>query len=195
MKDFISIFTDHISDSIKAKEALLKDDTLQTTIITAAQKILSSIQSGGALYLCGNGGSAADAQHIAAELSGRYKLERPAINAEALHVNTSALTAVANDYHFEQVYARLLQAKANKGDVLIAISTSGNSANIIKAVEMGRSLGIYCIALTGSSDSELSKIADLSIQVPSFVTPIIQECHITIGHILCDYIESTIYQC
>lgn len=193
MKDIQAIFKSHVSSSIEAKQELLNDTGLLAILETAAKQICHSIKNGGALHLCGNGGSASDAQHIAAELSGRYKIERPAINAEALHVNGSALTAIANDYGYEHAFARLLSAKANKGDVFIAISTSGNSSNVIAAIKTAKELGVFTIGMTGHSDSSVSEIADITIQAPSTDTPIIQECHITLGHILCDYIENDIF--
>ncbi len=193
MKDFSSFYSDHITKSIQTKRLLLDDDAIKNQIEKVATLIAEGMQSGAALHLCGNGGSAADAQHIAAELSGRYKLERHGLNAEALHVNTSALTAIANDYGFDDVYARLLQAKANKGDILIAISTSGNSENIIRAIHMAKSQEVKSIAFTGIADSKASKLANLTIKVPSDETPIIQESHIMIGHMICDWIETSLF--
>ena len=193
MKDFSSFYSDHITKSIETKRLLLADDVIKKQIQKVATMIADSMKNGSALHLCGNGGSAADAQHIAAELSGRYKLERHGLNAEALHVNTSALTAIANDFGFDEVYARLLQAKSNKGDVLIAISTSGNSENIIRAIDMAKSQGVKSVAFTGIADSKASNLADITIQIPSSDTPIIQESHIMIGHMICDWIESSLF--
>ena len=144
--------------------------------------------------LCGNGGSAADAQHIAAELSGRFYLDRPPLDAEALHVNSSYLTAVANDYSFDVIYSRMLEAKGKKGDALIAISTSGNSKNIIQAVKKAKELGVITIGFTGEHGGELKNLCDYCIQVPSNDTPRIQECHILFGHILCEIIEGELFQ-
>ncbi|MGE5383532.1 MAG: SIS domain-containing protein, partial [Omnitrophica WOR_2 bacterium] len=148
---------------------------------------------GNRVYFCGNGGSAADAQHLAAEFSGRFYYDRPPLDAEALHVNTSYLTAVGNDYSFNEVYARLIKGKGIKGDVLVAISTSGNSANILRAIDEARIIGMTIIGLTGSTGGNMKHACDLLINVPSSDTPRIQESHITIGHIICEIVESSIF--
>ena len=145
------------------------------------------------VLLCGNGGSAADAQHIACELSGRFLKERAPLSAEALHVNTSFLTAVANDYDFDTVYERGLEAFGKQGDVLIAISTSGNSPNILKVIKKAQSMGIHRIGLTGATGGKMLDGCDVIIKVPSKETPRIQEAHITIGHILCELVESALF--
>ena len=145
------------------------------------------------MHLCGNGGSAADAQHIAAELSGRFYYDRPPLNAEALHVNTSYLTAVANDYSYNLVYSRMIQAAAKKNDILIGISTSGNSENILNAFATAREIGVTTIALTGESGGKMGQSCDILINVPSRCTPRIQESHIMIGHIICEIIETTLF--
>ena len=142
----------------------------------------------------GNGGSAADAQHIAAEFSGRFYIDREPLFSEALHVNTSYLTAVANDYSFDEVYARMVRAMGKKNDILIGLSTSGNSPNIIKACETANSLGMRTIAFTGESGGKLKEIANYLINVPSKDTPRIQESHIMIGHIICEIVEKTLYK-
>ena len=135
----------------------------------------------------------ADAQHLAAEFSGRFYYDRPPLDAEALHVNTSYLTAVGNDYSFDEIYSRLVKAKGNKGDILVALSTSGNSPNIIKAIETAKINGLITIGLTGETGGAMAGICDLMIRVPSMDTPRIQESHITIGHIICELVEATIF--
>ena len=182
-----------IKDSIKVKEDILTDIDFVNRIEKAAQLCIISLQNGAKIHLCGNGGSAADAQHIAAELSGRFYYDRKPLNAEALHVNTSYLTAVANDYSFDEIYSRMLKASANKGDVLIAISTSGNSANIIKAIETAKNKEMIVVGMTGESGGKMFDMCDVLLNVPSTCTPRIQESHIMIGHIICEIIESTIF--
>ncbi len=155
--------------------------------------IVAALRAGGRIHFCGNGGSAADAQHLAAELSGRFYYDRPPLNAEALHCNGSYLTAVANDYSYDEVYARLLRGTARRGDVLVGISTSGNSANILRAFEAARELGVQTIALTGESGGRMQSLADMLLNVPSNDTPRIQECHILIGHIICELVEREMF--
>ena len=163
-------------------------------IVDAAQLILNVYKSGGKVFLIGNGGSAADAQHIAAEFIGRFKLERMGLPAIALTTNTSTLTALANDYGYDRVFSRQLEALANNKDVLIAITTGGTSPNILKAVEMAHSKGVTVIGLTGATGGKLKDMADLTIMVPSDNTARIQEAHITIGHIICHLVEEGIAQ-
>ncbi len=182
-----------IKDSIKVKENILTDNNFLERIEKSAQICINSLQNGGKIHLCGNGGSASDAQHIAAELSGRFYYDRKPLNAEALHVNTSYLTAVANDYSFDAIYSRMIEASANKGDVLIAISTSGNSANIINAIEAAKSKNMFVIGMTGESGGKMFDKCDVLLNVPSSCTPRIQESHIMIGHIICEIIETTIF--
>ncbi|MFO8068287.1 MAG: SIS domain-containing protein, partial [Bacteroidales bacterium] len=145
------------------------------------------------LLLCGNGGSAADAQHLAAEFSGRYYLDRPALNAEALHVNSSFLTAASNDFGFEKAYARMIDAIGENGDVLIAISTSGNSLNILEAINEAKERQIFVIGLTGKTGGKMKNMCDIMINVPSEDTPRIQEAHILIGHIICEMVEKELF--
>lgn len=166
---------------------------LSDIIVDAAQIILSAYKAGKKVLLIGNGGSAADAQHIAAELVGRFKLERAALPAIALTTNASTLTALANDYGYEAVFSRQLEALANDKDVLIAITTGGTSPNILKAVETAQSKGVYVIGLTGGSGGKLKDMADLTIVVPSDNTARIQEAHITIGHIICHLVEKGLF--
>jgi D-sedoheptulose 7-phosphate isomerase len=160
-----------------------------TAVSSAIDIICSSLTTGGQLLIAGNGGSAADAQHIAAELTGRFLRERQPLRALALHVNTSALTAVGNDYGYEHVFARELAAHARRGDVLLAISTSGNSANILRAIEAARQCQVIVIGLTGESGGQMRAACDLCLCVPSKSTPRIQEMHITIGHTICELVE------
>ncbi|MCK5464889.1 MAG: D-sedoheptulose 7-phosphate isomerase, partial [Bacteroidales bacterium] len=155
--------------------------------------IIDRYKNAGKVLFCGNGGSAADAQHMAAELSGRYYYDRPPLFAEALHVNTSFLTAVANDYSFEEVYARLVKAMGNKGDILIGLSTSGNSKNVINAMNQARILGMVTAGFTGIGGGEMKDYCDILLDVPSNDTPRIQECHISIGHSICELVERGIF--
>ena len=163
--------------------------TLASAVSSAVDLIYSSMAAGGQLLVAGNGGSAADAQHIAAELTGRFFLERRPFRALALHVNTSALTAIGNDYGYEHVFARELQAHARPGDVLLAISTSGNSANILRAIEAARDCKVSVIGLTGETGGKMRGVCDLCVCVPTKSTPRMQEMHITIGHAICELLE------
>ncbi len=182
-----------IKDSIDVKQLILNDKELVKRINEAAMMCVESLKNGGKIHFCGNGGSAADAQHLAAELSGRFYYDRPPLNAEALHVNTSYLTAVANDYSYDMIFARMLQASAKRGDVLIGISTSGNSANILKSFEVAKEIGVKTIAMTGETGGKMADCCDILINVPSKCTPRIQESHIMIGHIICEIIEATMF--
>ena len=184
---------DLIRRSIEVKRKILKDRTLILTISTVANEIAKAFKNDNKILLCGNGGSAADAQHIAAELSGRFYIDRKPLFAEALHVNTSYLTAVANDYSYDEVFSRLVEAKGRKGDVLIAISTSGNSNNVVNAVKVANSIGMVTVGLTGASGGKLREICKYLINVPSDDTPRIQEAHILIGHIICEIIEKELF--
>jgi len=163
--------------------------TLAAAVSSAVDLIYNSVASGGQLLIAGNGGSAADAQHIAAELTGRFLRERRPIRAMALHANTSALTAIGNDYGYEHVFARELTAHARPGDVLLAITTSGNSANVLRAIEAARQCKVTVIGLTGESGGAMRAACDLCLRVPSKSTPRIQEMHITIGHTICELLE------
>jgi D-sedoheptulose 7-phosphate isomerase len=182
-----------LKSSISVKNNILENDALIKVIEESAAEITEAFLRGNRVYFCGNGGSAADAQHLAAEFSGRFYYDRPPLDAEALHVNTSYLTAVGNDYSFNEVYARLIKGKGIKGDVLVAISTSGNSANILRAIDEARIIGMTIIGLTGSTGGNMKHACDLLINVPSSDTPRIQESHITIGHIICEIVESSIF--
>ena len=187
------LFQSKVKESIGVKEALISDTAFRDAFARMAESCLSALQSGGKILFCGNGGSAADAQHLAAELSGRFYKDRPPLYSEALHVNTSYLTAVANDYSYDEIYSRLVEAKGNSEDVLIAISTSGNSENIIRAVEKAKSKGMTTIGWTGNKASRLQSSSDICLSVPSTDTPRIQECHILIGHILCEHLENQLF--
>ena len=180
-----------LEDSAKIRTMMAQ--TLSVIIAEAAQIILNVYNAGGKVFLIGNGGSAADAQHIAAEFIGRFKLERMGLPAIALTTNTSTVTALANDYGYDRVFSRQLEALANDKDVLIAITTSGTSPNILKAVEMAHSKGVIVIGLTGATGGKLKDMADLSIMVPSDNTARIQEAHITIGHIICHLVEEGLF--
>lgn len=182
-----------IQESINVKESIVANKDLINRIKSAAQSCVESLQEGGKVHFCGNGGSAADAQHLAAELSGRFYYDRKPLNAEALHVNTSYLTAVANDYSFNMIYSRMIEASAKQGDVLVAISTSGNSENIVKAIETAKQKKMLVVGMTGETGGKMATLCDILINVPSSCTPRIQEAHIMIGHIICELIESTIF--
>ena len=188
---------DHIKDiidqSVAVKEQLRKDEKTLATIRDVAHACINAFNNKNKVLFCGNGGSAADAQHLSAELSGRFYRDREPLYAEALHVNTSYLTAVANDYCYDEIFSRLVQAKGKKGDILIALSTSGNSANVINAIETAHQLGMVSVGLTGSSGGKMKGLCDHLIRVPSDNVARIQESHIMIGHILCEIIESTLF--
>lgn len=182
-----------IKESIGVKELILSDEKLISNIEKAAQIIVDCYRNEGKVLFCGNGGSAADAQHLAAELSGRFYYDRPALEAEALHVNTSYLTAVGNDYSFDQIYSRILSASGKTGDVLVGISTSGNSKNVLEAQKVAKQKGMKVISLTGESGGEMKNSTDCLINVPSKLTPRIQESHILIGHIICQIVEEELF--
>lgn len=181
-----------ITESIAVKTEILADVALQGQIWRAAQSMITTLRKGGKILLCGNGGSASDAQHIAAELTGRFQMNRQPFAAEALHVNGSYLTAASNDYGFEHAYARMVEAMGRGGDVLIAISTSGQSENILRAAQTAQDGGLYVISLTGNGGGKLANLADIDLCVPSKVTARIQEAHILIGHVLCELVEQAL---
>lgn len=178
-----------IKASISAKQNLLADDLLLETIEKIVSVITTAFKNGNRVYFCGNGGSAADAQHLAAEFSGRFYKDRKALPAEALHCNSSYVTAVANDYGYEFIYSRIVDGIGNAGDVLIGISTSGNSKNIIKAFETAKEKNITTVGFTGNSGGIMKELSNFLIKIPSTDTPRIQECHILIGHIICELVE------
>lgn len=182
-----------VRNSIYVKELIYSDNKLIEKINEITSEIINCFQNESKVLFCGNGGSAADAQHLAAEFSGRFYFDRRPLYSEALHVNSSYLTAVANDYSYDEVYARMIQAMGNEGDVLIGISTSGNSPNIIKACQIAKLKGMITIGFTGAFGGELKNICDYLINVPSKDTPRIQESHIMIGHIICELVEEKIF--
>jgi len=187
------IVIQNIGDSASLKRKLLEDNHIIETVCQVADAIVNCFKNDGKVLFCGNGGSAADSQHLAAELSGRYYYDRPPLSAEALHVNTSYLTAVANDYSYDEVYARLTKAMGKKGDVLIGLSTSGNSANVVNAIKQARESGMKTVGFTGKSGGAMKDVCDYLIPIPSTDTPRIQECHILIGHIICEIVEKTLF--
>lgn len=191
MKSFIQ---QRIAESVATKNKLLCSEPLLQTIEQVGAAILQSLKAGNKILFCGNGGSAADAQHLAAEFSGRFYLNRKALPAEALHCNTSYLTAVANDYSFDVIYSRMIQGIGNAGDVLIGLSTSGNSKNIIAAFKAAKEAGIVTVAFTGDTGGAMKDLCDYLINVPSANTPRIQEAHIMVGHIICEWVEQAYFK-
>ena len=189
----MSLFIQRIGDAIALKTQLLEDEVLLATLEAVARLWVRTYEADGKLLFCGNGGSAADAQHLAAELSGRFYLERRPLYAEALHVNTSYLTAVGNDYGYAESYARLTHAAGRPGDLLIAISTSGNSKNILRAAQAAREIGMVVVGLTGAGGGALAAHCDYLLAVPSKDTPRIQEAHMLLGHTLCEYTEAALF--
>jgi D-sedoheptulose 7-phosphate isomerase len=181
--------TSIIQASIDVKKNLLADEVLIAKIQTVSEKVAEVFKSGGRVYFCGNGGSAADAQHLAAEFTGRFYHDREPLPAEALHCNTSFLTAVANDYSYDQIYERAIKAQGRKGDVLFGISTSGNSKNIILAQIEAQKRGMTVISFTGATGGKMKDSCDYLFNIPSTDTPRIQESHILIGHIICQLVE------
>jgi D-sedoheptulose 7-phosphate isomerase len=182
-----------ITESITVKQHLLQDEVLLQKINNCVSLITTAFKAGNKVLFCGNGGSAADAQHLAAEFSGRFYKDRKALPSEALHCNTSYLTAVANDYSYDVIYSRLLEGIGNKGDVIVGISTSGNSKNIINAFDVAKQNGIITIAFTGNTGGKMKDGCDVLINVPSTNTPRIQESHILIGHIICELVEENLF--
>lgn len=190
MKDKIAAI---IKASIDTKQKVLEDELLLQTINNCVHKIVTAFKNGNKVLFCGNGGSAADAQHLAAEFSGRFYTDRKALPAEALHCNTSYLTAVGNDYSFDVIYSRLIDGIGQHGDVLIGLSTSGNSKNIIKAFEIAKEKGMITIGFTGMTGGQLKTVSDYLINIPSTDTPRIQESHIMAGHIICQLVEEKLF--
>ncbi len=182
-----------IQQSVSVKQKMLSDNGILDTIGEIAETCSQSLCDGHKIMFCGNGGSAADAQHLAAELSGRFYFDRKPLAAEALTVNTSFLTAVSNDYSFEEVFARLVEGSGQAGDVLVGLSTSGNSENVIRAFQAAHRKGIITVGLTGESGGNLADLSDFIIRVPSSDTPRIQESHILIGHIICELVERNLF--
>ncbi len=179
--------------NLRVKEQLLENAEFIERLNLVAQKMVDSFKNGGRLWLCGNGGSAADAQHLAAEFSGRYYINRPPLPAEALHVNTSYLTAVANDFNYQQIFSRYIEAQGQKNDVLIGLSTSGKSKNVIEAMKTAQKKGVTTIAFLGEFTADFESCSDIILSVPSNDTPRIQETHILLGHIICELVERTMF--
>ncbi len=189
----MSIIKEIITRSIEVKQKIAEDEHLLLQIQVAVEVVTAAFKKGNKVLFCGNGGSAADAQHLAAEFSGRFYKDRKALPSEALHCNTSYLTAVANDYSYDAVYSRIIEGTGNAGDVLIGLSTSGNSANIVKAFESARNKKMVTIGFTGATGGTLKAWSDVLLNVPSTDTPRIQESHILIGHIVCQLVEENIF--
>ena len=184
---------DLINESIRNFSNISNDEHMISLIEQISDIIISALDNENKLLLCGNGGSAADAQHIAAELSGRFEMDRKALNAQALHVNSSYLTAVANDYGFEDVYSRMIEASAKSGDVLIALSTSGNSINVINAIKKANQMQMVTIGFSGNDGGNMKDLCKYNLIIPSDNTARIQEAHILVGHIICKLIEQKIF--
>lgn len=184
---------DRIQTAIDIKKRLLDDANIISVAEDVTKAITESYKTGNKTLWCGNGGSAADAQHLAAELSGRYYFDREPLSSEALHVNTSYLTAVANDYSYDVVYSRLIKAIGKKGDVLVGISTSGGSKNVILALEEAKNIGMITVGFTGEKPSKMDFLCDYIIKIPSNDTPRIQECHMLLGHSICEGVEQNLF--
>ena len=189
----INFIKSKIEESVKLKTSLLSNTAILNAINNIVDDIVNCYKNNGKVLWCGNGGSAADAQHLAAELSGRFYYDRPPLFSEALHVNTSYTTAVANDYSYDIIYSRLVEAMGKKGDVLIGLSTSGNSANVIKAIEKANNMGITTIAFTGQTGGKMNGLSNYLINIPSTDTPRIQECHMLLGHTICELVEMKLF--
>ena len=182
-----------IKSSVENHTRVLNDSNLQINIERIVTNSIKAFKNDKKMLFCGNGGSASDAQHIASELSGRFYKDRPPLYAEALHVNSSYMTAVANDYGYDETYARMVEASGRKGDVLVGISTSGNSPNVVKAMHNAKEIGMVTVGFTGCKGGKMKEICDIMIQVPSDDTPRIQEAHILVGHIICQLIEEEMF--
>jgi D-sedoheptulose 7-phosphate isomerase len=182
-----------IKHSVDVKRKILKSKTLLKILRDVADEMVGLFERDGKVLFCGNGGSAADAQHLAAELSGKFYFDRPPLFAEALHVNTSYITAVANDYSYDEIFARLVKAKGRKGDMLFALSTSGNSENILKAIQVANDHGMITVGLTGEKGGKMKTECNYLLNVPSTDTPRIQEAHIMLGHIICEIVEAELF--
>jgi D-sedoheptulose 7-phosphate isomerase len=188
------VIKDIIRSSIDVKQHILSDDKLINTIDEIVAVVIRAFEQGNKVLFCGNGGSAADAQHLAAEFSGRFYSDRDPLPSEALHCNSSYMTAVANDYGYDVVYSRIVKGTGRKGDVLVSLSTSGNSVNIIKAMEVAHELGMINVAFTGETGGKMKSLCDHLINVPSKDTPRIQESHIMVGHIICQLVEQGLFK-
>ena len=182
-----------LTEAIDLKRAVLDDVGLVGTTQRVAEACITSLRADGSVFWCGNGGSAADAQHLAAELTGRFYYDRPPLRSEALHVNTSYLTAVGNDYGYDQVYERLARAQLRQGDVLIGLSTSGNSQNVLRAFSVAKEVGAITVGLTGEGGGAMASLCDHLVAIPSTDTPRIQEVHMLLGHCVCEIVEATLF--
>lgn len=189
----IQLLKSRLQASIDLKTSLLNNDAILNTVQSIVHDIVNSYKDDGKVLWAGNGGSAADAQHLAAELSGRFYYDRPPLFSEALHVNTSYTTAVANDYSYDVIYSRLVKAMGRKGDVLIGLSTSGNSTNVIKALEVANEIGMVTVAFTGETGGKMKDAAKYLVNIPSKDTPRIQECHMILGHTICELVEMQLF--
>ncbi len=183
-----------IAESIRVKNDILNDPDMIAKCAEIAERIAEAFRQDKKVLFCGNGGSAADAQHLAAEFSGRFYFDRPPLDAEALHVNSSYVTAVGNDYGYDQVFSRVLKAKGRAGDFIFGISTSGNSGNILKAFEVARERNMIIVAMTGATGGKMKDNCDYLLNVPSNDTPRIQESHIMLGHIICELVEASLFE-
>jgi D-sedoheptulose 7-phosphate isomerase len=191
--DNLNTLKARIESSVKLKNSLLTNEEILQTVTKLVDLIVASYKNGGKVLWCGNGGSAADAQHLAAELSGRFYYDRPPLNSEALHVNTSYITAVANDYSYDVVYSRLIAAMGQKGDVLIGLSTSGNSGNVVNALIKAKELGMITVGFTGETGGKMKEHCQYLVNIPSTDTPRIQECHMLLGHTVCELVEASLF--
>ena len=189
----IKILKQRLQESIDLKTNLLNNTVILNTVEAIVKDIVTCYKNDGKVLWAGNGGSAADSQHLSAELSGRFYYDRPLLFSEALHVNTSYTTAVANDYSYDIIYSRLTQAMGRKGDVLIGLSTSGNSVNVIKALEVANQIGMVTVAFTGETGGKMKDVSKYLINIPSTNTPRIQECHMILGHTICELVEMQLF--
>ncbi len=189
----IQLLKSRLQASIDLKTSLLTNDAILNTVQQIVQDMVTCYRHDGKVLWAGNGGSAADAQHLAAELSGRFYYDRPPLFSEALHVNTSYTTAVANDYSYDVIFSRLVKAMGRKGDILIGLSTSGNSANVIKALEVANETGMVTVAFTGETGGKMKGLAKYLVNIPSKDTPRIQECHMILGHTICELVEMELF--
>ena len=191
--DQLKFIRERIEASVKLKTALLSNEAILASLVKVVSAVVKCYRNDGKVLWAGNGGSAADAQHLAAELSGRFYYDRPPLFSEALHVNTSYITAVANDYSYDLVYSRLTQAMGRKGDILIGLSTSGNSGNVINALIKAKETGMITVGFTGETGGKMKPHCDYLINIPSTDTPRIQECHMLLGHTLCEMVEMEMF--
>jgi D-sedoheptulose 7-phosphate isomerase len=189
----IQFLQSKIQASIDLKTKLMQDQNTLQMVIDVCNEIIQCYGKQGKVLWCGNGGSAADAQHLSAELTGRFYYDRQPLSSEALHVNTSYITAVANDYSYEQIYARLIKGVGKPGDILIGLSTSGNSGNVMEAFKVANEMGMITVGLTGNNGGKMKDVVKYLIDIPSTDTPRIQECHMLLGHSICEIVESTLF--